>query len=420
MGRLRWAILAFGLGMLLPFNAAIGLARRSKAVESGKWMLEFASANRAPQYVHLPEGQNKNQADQFDVNLAVDQTRGPGRPSILDFRYWMQGNAVRVGVSLIFDLSGEHAGAPKELRVGNFIVHPGESVSVSKLRRFGLQPVRMTIVTAVPPDAMQPEIINETSSVMVENVNQDRAGYKLVVHNTSDLAVHAIVLSIFDGAGRCMMHSPSALFGPLIAPAETAEISLAFPIPPEETGVIGPKGLSCSYLPQAVDRSSENAASGSGGIPKIVIEAVDFQDGSYEGNAQKAAMLEAVRLARKIERSQITKLVEDQLASSQPDGLVQLESVQSQVRALPDNVDSAAVNVIISRFPSLPEGSRKPIEKDMREGLLLEKGEFERNLQIYLAEGSKSTTVKPSLRRWWDVTRGRCDFLALQACPGPK
>jgi hypothetical protein len=50
----RWAILAFG--MLLPFNAAIGLARRSRTVEPGKWMLEFAPANRAPQYVHLPEG----------------------------------------------------------------------------------------------------------------------------------------------------------------------------------------------------------------------------------------------------------------------------------------------------------------------------------------------------------------------------
>jgi hypothetical protein len=331
----------------------------------------------------------------------------------------MQGNAVRASVSLTFDLSGENGSAPKEIPVGNFIVHPSESVSVSQLRRFGLQPVRMTIVTAVPPDATEPEIINETSSVMVENVKQDRAAYKLIVHNTSELAVNAIVLSIFDGAGRCMMHSPSAWFRPFIAAGKVAEIDLGFPIPPEDTGVIGPKGLSCSHLPQGVGRPSKNTASGGNRMPKIVIEAVDFEDGSYEGDAQAAAMLEAVRLGNKMEWSRITELVENQLASSQGNGLAQLESVQSQVRALPDNVDSA-VNVIMARFPGLPEESRKSIEREMRDGLLWGKGTFERNLRIYIAECSKSTTIKPSLPTWWDVTKGRCDFLAPQACAGPK
>jgi hypothetical protein len=148
-----------------------------------------------------------------------------------------------------------------------------------------------------------------------------------------------------------------------------------------------------------------------------VIEAVDFEDGSYEGSARKAAMLEARRLGREIERPRITALVEEQINNGQPDGMAKLAALESQVKALSNSVGPTDINSIMARFPTLPDSAKGSIERDIRNGLRLEKAVFLGHLRMYLVELSLGAASGPSLKQWWDVTKGRCDFLAPRSCP---
>jgi hypothetical protein len=413
----RDACLTFGLGLFLLFRAPIGLAERPGASDPGKWMLEIVPEDQAPHYLQMPEGHSEDQGDYTFIPLDAHNGTSGIQPSGLEFRYWMQGTAVRVRVSLTFDPSESLPSSEEERPVENYLIHPGESITVSQLSQFGLRPVQVKMVTAKPAGATQPEVVNETSSMVVENVDQDRAQYKLFLRNTSELAVDGIVASVFDREGRCTMHNQRSNYGHFIAAGATREIEFSLPEPRENEGEVGADGKSCSNAPQAPSEASPATQSGGAGVSEIVIEAVDFEDGSYEGDAQKAAMLEADRLGRKLERPRITAVVENQLADAQPDGMAKLVSVQSQVTALSDKVDPAALDSIMARFPAVRDSAKQALERDIHEGLLMERTMFLNNLRRYLFELSRGSTSDASLQRWWDVTKGRCDFLVPETCP---
>ncbi|HTV55529.1 MAG TPA: hypothetical protein VMI06_11520 [Terriglobia bacterium] len=164
-------------------------------------MLEIAYANRAPVYLQIPEGHSGNQADEFEAVLRAKRGAFGLQRSGIEFRYWSRGAAVRVRVSLIVDLSASSFGSGKKLLVGDYTVQRGESITVSHLSQFGLQPVNMKIITANPPGASPPEIFNESSSTTVEKISQNRAEYRLFLRNNSELVVHATVVSVFDRNG---------------------------------------------------------------------------------------------------------------------------------------------------------------------------------------------------------------------------
>jgi hypothetical protein len=401
--------LTLGLGSILLFPFFIGQAPQSGASDSGKWMLEITRENHAPDYEEVHGGDQEDQ-----VVISLDDSDGDISRlhlSGLEFYYRMQGSAVRVRVLLTLDTSGSRPNSVRELPVGNYVIHAGESATVSQLSRFGLQPVGLKLVTAKPPDAAQPEIVNKTSSIGVEKVDEDRAEYRLVVRNTSELLVHAIAVSVFDGAGRCKLHTQSGINVGFIGPGGTRELHLSFPVAGEDEDVATADGESCVEAAPGVD--GPRYEFGATGTPRIVIEAVDFEDGSYDGNERKAALLEAERLGHEFERARIVAAVEKKLSSPEPDGMVKLASAQSEVLALSDSVDPATVKSIMDRFPLVPASTEASIEYHFQGGLLFEKTMFLNNLKIYRMEASKGSVQGPSLQRWWDATKGGCDL----TCP---
>ena len=411
--------LAFGLGLLLLFLVPVGLAQQPSTSDSHNWMLEITRANHAPDFERMSDdGEEASTVfNELDWQPGWDRTdKSHPQPTGLGFSYRLKGNELRVQVFLEFDSAESPSRSAQKQPVGNYVVHPGESITVSELSQFGLQPVQLKLVTAKPPEATQPEIGNETSSMAVEDVDQGRAEYKLFLRNTSELAVDAIVVSVFDAAGRCKMHNLGPGGEHLMSPGTTGEMHLGFPVAGEDEGFVGADGISCLVAPEGDGGSSPGAHSGGPQTPKIVIEAVAFEDGSYEGDARKAAMLEAQRLGCQIERPRLTALVEEQINNGQPDGRAKLAALESQVKALSNNVDPADVDSIMARFPTLPYSAKGSIERDIRNGLRLEEALFLSHLRLYLVELSQGAASGPSLQRWWNVTKGRCDFLAPRSC----
>jgi hypothetical protein len=403
--------LTLDVGWVLLFAFFIGQASQSAASDPAKWMLEITRADHAPEYEEVSGD------DQEDgVTVMLDDSDGDVSRlhlSGIEFDWKMQGAAVSVRVLLTFDASGSRPNSVRELPVGNYVIHAGESATVSQLARFGLQPVGLKLVTAKPPEAAQPEIVNNTSSIAVGEVDQDRAEYKLLVRNTSELLVHAIAVSVFDGAGRCKVHAQSGIYGGFIDPGGTRELHLSFPVAGEDEDVETPDGESCVEGAPGVDGPRSESGSRAAGTPRIVIEAVDFEDGSYDGNEGKAALLEAERLGHEFERARIVAAVEKKLSSPDPDGMAKLASAQLEVSALSDSADPASVKSIMDRFSPVPASTEASIEYHFQGGLLFEKTMFLNNLKIYRMEASKGAVQSPSFQHWWDATKGRCDL----TCP---
>jgi hypothetical protein len=405
--------------LLLLFLVPVGLAQHPGASDSDNWMLEITRANHAPDFERMSDDGEEASAVFYELDWRPGwdhADKSHPQPTGLGFSYRLKGNELRVLVFLEFDSAASPSSSEQKQPVGNYVIHPGESITVSELSQFGLQPVQLKLVTAKPPDAAQPEIVNETSSMVVEDVDQDRAEYKLSLRNTSELAADGVVISVFDAAGRCKMHNLGPGGEHLMSPGTTGEMHLGFPVAGEDEGFVGADGISCLVAPEGDGGSSPGAHSGGPQTPKIVIEAVAFEDGSYEGDARKAAMLEAQRLGCQIERPRLTALVEEQINNGQPDGRAKLAALESQVKALSNNVDPADVDSIMARFPTLPYSAKGSIERDIRNGLRLEEALFLSHLRLYLVELSQGAASGPSLQRWWNVTKGRCDFLAPRSC----
>jgi hypothetical protein len=276
---------------------------------------------------------------------------------------------------------------PLTVFVGAYLARPNESVTVSELSRFGLKPVEVKLVSAEPSMIGLPDIVNKTTSLVVERVEEDRAEYRVFLRNASPVAVTALVASILNGDGPREMHSLRSQSGPFVASGEVGEVR----IPIRAAGREPQEGASVSRPAQ------------------IVMEAATFEDGTYEGDHSEvmsvATTVEAESLGRKTQRQRIVTLVEEQLGSIQRDNTAKLVLLRMQASALPEEAEPAMVESIMAQFPELPSSAWESVYRDLQVSLKMEKRAFLFSLKQN--EASKDLAQGNSLQAWWEATKGR-------------
>jgi hypothetical protein len=249
-----------------------------------------------------------------------------------------------------------------------------------------------------PPKHSLEQVVNHTKSLAVESLRQDKAGYKLGLHNTSTVAVFGVAISLNGSKGVCDLHAPlSSSGGPFIGPKEGREIPLRYT--KSKPNWLGHGGESCSANPP--------------GGPGIVIDAADFADGTCDGDEDKCAMMEAVRLGLETQHQRLAALVEEEVKSGEHANWV--EALGLRASALPDEPEPATVDSIRTRFQQ-PASANKSLGLDMQWGLMWEREFFLNNLKVYSLVSSKYGKPRVSLQEWWNVTKGRCDFFSPQIC----
>jgi len=249
------------------------------------------------------------------------------------------------------------------------------------------------------------QVINNSKSLVVETLNQDRTCYKLRLRSTSTVAVFSSAISVTNSKGICDLHTPRSIVGPFIGTNKAREIHLVFPRSAPSWS--GPAGESCSSAADSVVPRQSRIA------PGIVIVAVDFEDGTCEGDREKCAMLEAVRLGVVAQYRRIAALVEEEMSSGQQ--APWLDALTLQASALSDVPEPAIVDSIQTQFKQ-PSGINKQIWLDLQSGLLWEKQFFLNDLKLYALESAKYGKPIVSLRDWWGTTKGQCDFYSPQLC----
>lgn len=311
------------------------------------------------------------------------QAAGQLPVSRLKIRALLEGDAVRIKVSVVFDDSepvdspGPKYGA-REQPVADYLAREGETVRVRELSRFGLESLLLKVVRAQPmpeaqPLAAPPEIENKLKSVEVVSFTPDASSprwYRLSLRNLTQKSIVALEIYESEGGRRGGGSQMDMQFMPgraLIAPGALYETQLSVG---ETSGRWTPQG----FVPDSPRQLA------------FAVGTIIFDDGTYEGEAEVAAVIEAGQLGRHIQRQRIISLLEE-ITDTQGQGTkTALEKLKAQVSALRIDVDATVVNKLLARYPSLSEEhQRKRIMSEVmgglkngREELLFRIAEFER------------------------------------------
>jgi hypothetical protein len=292
--------------------AGVGTAQTSNLVS--KFAVEIPGYNGPPSYVTLA---TRGVSSLFyDGSLLHLSNPHPGsrQPSAMRLEYTMEGDRVAIAASVFygdFDRRTTPVSLEKLPRetVGMYSGKLNDSVTLTDMEKFGLQPLTLRIVTA-QPDALSPPPIarSDAPSLQMEIVGQDRTFCTVAIRNLSIRAVVALSIGTSENRGHSSSQKAAGLGKELIAPGATYQFR---------------QGLSSSG-------TMINGTFVANPVPApLTLQAVLFQDGSYEGDVEIAAEMAAHPIGASVQAQRIERLVDAILADKESDDDSKIKRVRA-------------------------------------------------------------------------------------------
>lgn len=264
-------------------------------------------------------------------------------------RSFMEGEAVRIKVSAIFDDSyPADTPGPKygrsEKQLATYLVREGESVTIEELKNVGVVPMTLRVVRALPrleePTAQSPpNLLNKLKSIEIvgfETESSPPNTFRLTLRNMT--AKNIVALNYYTerrGAGGGVTFVQGSSQRPLMTAGGTFQTHVNGS---NQGGRMTPQGY-VSEIPQQAT---------------LVVGTVIFEDGTYEGDVEIAVKMEAWKRGRQIQLKRVIAVIENILNASEDD-VPTVEKFKSQVSSLRIDVDSSVINEICAKYPNLPE-----------------------------------------------------------------
>lgn len=308
------------------------------------------------------------------------------QPSALQLEYKVEGDVVLITASVFYGDFDRRAtpvslyNLPQE-KVGSYSAELNDSIKLSEMERFGLQPLTLKIVPAQPASSVRPLTMSKASSIQVEIIGEDRTFYKLALRNLSTKAVTAVHVDMpeKDGGQGQTEDSESK---DLIAPGATYQLQFS----------ISRSGTTSNGSVVETPRP-----------PSLVLETVLFKDGSYEGDTRVAAEITARRMGAGFQRQRVNRLIEAILADAQSDDDAKVARIHSEIAQLTEDPDPQLVESVRSKFPGLSEQALESVRFSLKVGLNREKQSVAFGLQEF--ERSTANSRNFTLAKWWSIWR---------------
>jgi hypothetical protein len=264
----------------------------------------------------------------------------------------LENGSARVKIGLIFDDSqpveapGPKYGEKEEI-IASYLAHLGEIVTVKELERFGFKALTLKVVLYQPrvrtdhaplPLVSAPRVVNELKNVGVVDWKPDSrvtGDYVLILKNLASTSIVAVTVT----ANSTMMMQ-AARNKALAKPGDTFEVSMRF-------------GDEMSDPPTAV-----------------VVKAVLFDNGSFDGDPEASATMEARRIGREIQLGRFLELLQKTSPAANETQAIALQNLKSAVEEFRIDVDPKIAEGVRARFP-LPDEKRAIIPAGIMEGLRL-------------------------------------------------
>ncbi|MFN2406726.1 MAG: hypothetical protein ABR594_11785 [Pyrinomonadaceae bacterium] len=246
----------------------------------------------------------------------------------------------------------------KQVSVGTYRLRENESATTQELIKFGIEPLILTVVRATPrfvdsSPPIQPLVENKTKAIEVVNFYRDvdPARFRLVLQNNSTKGIVAVDLFIPspDGNGGSGQRSEGSGPYPAIAAGATAEYYISV----SRGGRITPNG----FVPNQPRQQT------------LLIRTVVFDDGTYDGLMDIAAVITARRMGRKLQGMKIISLIEEMMRAEQAKSPFDFKNLRERIYALNTDVESASIRKLFALFPSLGEKAKDTMESYVAAGL---------------------------------------------------
>ncbi|MDQ3063856.1 MAG: hypothetical protein M3R14_13500 [Acidobacteriota bacterium] len=237
----------------------------------------------------------------------------------------------------------------KEEDVAVYSLRENERALVKELTNYGVEPFEIAVVRVAPSVSALPTVENKTVSLQVTAIEPNFSTlptYKLSVLNTSNKAVSAFTNETVENGRRRMSGMPQNKYGEnLIEPGATWVREMQIPLEYKKT-VEG-------EIPKPASRQT------------IVISSVIFADGSYEGDASRAAQFRAYTLGRKMQVKQIIALLQSFETASSAFNFSKFVEQSAKLRT---KIGESEFGELLKQFPLLTE-NEKVFLRDGVEGI---------------------------------------------------
>ncbi|MDQ6786023.1 MAG: hypothetical protein M3033_04285 [Acidobacteriota bacterium] len=321
--------------LILYFGNFLGFAQtpEKKAAPTGLTLEVTFLKGRLPAYMTISESLATARWSWFGAfGRLPDFKTSAERPPVQAVKFipYLDGGAVKVKVRVF---TGEK-GFDNEEDVAVYTMREGERASVKELTNFGVEPIEIAVVRVAPTVSALPSVENKTTSLQVTAIEPNFStlpSYKLSVLNNSAKPVSAFTYETMENGRKRISAMPQNRYNEnLIEPGATWIRELAIPL----------------EYKQPVAGEIPKAASGQ----TIVISSVIFADGSYEGDAFRAAQFRAYVVGRRQRVKQLIALIQEDENNFSEYGFTKFVE---QVSKLETKVDEQEFGGLLKQFPSL-------------------------------------------------------------------
>ena len=289
---------------------------------------------RKPAYETVPGPESKPSGAWFGLFARIKSWQAPaGAAPVEAVRVIsrVEGDAVRVTVSL---LSGSKA-FENEHPVGNYLIRETEKIRIEELKQFGIEPFEIKLIRVdpnVPP--VPPVILKGVESVTVINAMAKETtlpSYRIILRSQSNKNIVALGVDVVAGGTVQMTSKPRGIDGQPLIPAGK-EYWLTVSAPNRAQPAAG------GYVPASPSDQ------------QIQIKAAVFDDGTYEGEAETAAIVLGYQAGEKMELPRLIPLLENALNSGDDDLTKGLRNLESQVSSVGSDAELPTVQSLASKF----------------------------------------------------------------------
>jgi hypothetical protein len=362
--RLEWnaiVVTATPIRLLVLFGFSLVVCSAQVPPEKTPRLAVEIQGNKGmpPTYAMVGDGDGVSSSWFYGQNLrhlpsSDSDTR---KPSVLKLEFKAAAGVVSISATAYYGAFDEQhwaASAEKlaQENVGTYSGRLNDSVALTGLEQVGLEPVTLRIVSAQSEQTYTPLTRSDAPSLQIDFAPLDRVVGMVTVHNLSSKAVVALRIGGSENGSGWAQGEESGGQTPLIAPGARYDAHVT----PGSSGRI----VDGTYV--ADPPSAE-----------LVLQAVLFADGSFEGDMQIAAEMAARRIGESLQRRRIAALAAPILADTELDDPARVKRILAAADRLSTEPDAQMAVALRANFPGLTDKELAVAQLNFSEGMENEK-----------------------------------------------
>ena len=368
--------------LLICFGSAA--SQRPRSTAASDFNIEITNLDGRKHFFSIPESpgragyiahHNLNRISEWKTSEAA-----PEKTNALRLQFWIEAGMPQIEVLAHLgnvETRPYEWDKQKATKVVSRSLPIDETITITEAEAFGIVPFQVKVFRAQPWSVGPPQVTNKTQALTVLSLTENRPVYTLAVRNLSHKAINAVH---WYGLENGKKEGGSGMSGvPLIPAGRPFEIRQRFGLAEEK------------IQSEPVEMPSSTR--------EIVIAAILFSDGTFEGEPDEAAEMAAEASGERIQLTRVLRLLEKMSGTAEPE-TARLKKLKTDISALSEEVDPRVANKLIAQFAEASEDMRnRRIKEEIANGLRYVKNEVIQEIEKFERQRENSP-AKAHFESW--------------------